>query len=253
LEDYTGLAAVAWELFSGEEPGADFPFFRGRVASDGTAALDVGCGTGRLLMPMLREGLDVEGVDPSEDMLAICRRRAASRGVAPVLYRQAMEALELPRRYRTIFIPCGTFQLLDERAAAWEALRRLHAHLEPGGLLLLTLFNHDQETGEQVHGEWRLRARAPLPDGSELEKQARIEWVNPVDQSLAVTVRYRRFRGEEILEEQICPTRERWYLRDEMTRMLERAGFTVERVTGNYTDAPFVDAHTVMTLHARRR
>lgn len=252
MEDYSGLGAVAWELFSGETPGADDSFFRGLVAREGGVALDVGCATGRLLLPMLQAGLPVEGTEPSADMRAICRRRAAERGLAPVLHDQAMEALEVPRWYRTIFIPCGTFQLVFERPSVRETLRRLHAHLEPGGLLLLTVFNRYREGFGPPTGEWRTRARAPLPDGSELEKDARLDWVNLVEQSLAVTVRYRRFQGETVVEEQICPTRERWYYRDEMTLMLERAGFTVERVTGNYCEAPYADEHYVMTLHARR-
>jgi ubiquinone/menaquinone biosynthesis C-methylase UbiE len=252
MEDYTGLGAIAWELFSGEEPGADHDFFRRLIEASGGPALDMGCGTGRLLLAYLSAGLEVEGVDPSADMLAICRQRAEARGLTPVLYQQTMQALELPRRYRTIFVPCGTIQLVIEREEAFEALRRFHAHLEPGGTLVLTVFNRWREQAEEQLGEWKFRARAPLPDGTELAKHARGETCNLVEQTLTMTVRYQRLQGERVLEEQLCPAPERWYFKHEMTLMLEKFGFRDIRVTGNYTDAEFSDPHYVMAFIATR-
>ncbi len=252
MEDYTGLGAIAWELFSGEKPGADHDFFRRLIEESGGPAVDVGCGTGRLLLPYLAAGLEVEGVDPSADMLAICRRRAEERGLAPVLYQQTMQALDLPRRYRTIFVPCGTIQLVVEREEAFEALRRLHTHLEPGGTLALTVYNRWKGPETEQESEWTFRARAPLPDGTELAKHARVETQNRVEQTLTMTVRYQRLREEQVIEEQLCPAPERWYFKHEMTLMLERLGFHDIRVTGNYTDADFSDPHYVMAFIARR-
>ena len=100
----------------------------------GQPALDAGCGTGRLLLPYLRAGLDVVGCDISQDMLAECRRLAAADGLEPTLYAQALHELDLPRRFRTI-VCCGTFGLGSTRAQDAQALARLHDHLQPGGLL----------------------------------------------------------------------------------------------------------------------
>jgi SAM-dependent methyltransferase len=246
MEDYTGLAVTAWDLFSGEEPGPDHPFFQRIIEQNPGPALDVGCGTGRLLLPYLRAGLTVEGLDPTADMLAACRRKGAEAGLAPVLHQQPMQALDLPRRYRTIFVPCGTIQLVIDRAEVAEALRRFHAHLEPGGTLVLTVYNRWREMEEETLGEWRPRARRPLPDGTELEKQAMTETRDLVEQTLIAHVRYRLFRGETLLQEQRCRTPERWYFKHEMVLMLEKFGFGDIRVTGNYTDAKFTDAHYVM-------
>ena len=72
-----------------------------------TAAL-----TGRLLVPFLRDGLAVEGLDASEEMLAICHTKAAHVGVTPMLYQQLMQDVALALRYRTILIPACSFQIL---------------------------------------------------------------------------------------------------------------------------------------------
>ncbi|MFB2351895.1 class I SAM-dependent methyltransferase, partial [Priestia megaterium] len=72
------------------------------IERSGEPALDLGCGTGRLLRHYLRAGIDVDGCDYSADMLAQCEARAQAEGLSPRLYRQALHELDLPRRYRTI-------------------------------------------------------------------------------------------------------------------------------------------------------
>lgn len=251
MQDYTGLAAIAWQLFSGEEPGRDHDFFQRIIAQRSGPALDVGCGTGRLLLPYLAAGLEVEGVEPSADMIALCRQRAQSRGLNPVLYEQTMQAMNLPRRYRTIIVPCGTIQLVTEREEEWEALRRLYAHLEPGGVLILTAFN-ETRICEAPLGEWRHRATEALPDGTTLSKHGMILAYNLLEQTSEQRVRYQRYRGEELLEEQVCDAPERWYGKHELTLMLEKVGFRVLRVTGGYTDADAADEHDVMAFLATK-
>jgi SAM-dependent methyltransferase len=251
MEDYTGLAAVAWQLFSGEEPGPDFDYFRRIIAQNPGPALDVGCGTGRLLLPFLSAGLDVDGVEPSADMLAICRRRVGERGLHPCLYSQTLQTLDLPRRYRTILVPCGTFQLVIAREEVWEALRCLHAHLEPGGTLVLTNYNTERLC-ETPLDEWRHRATATLPDGTSISKHGLVTAYNLMEQTMEGQVRYRRFRGDELIDEQICDAPERWYHKHELKLMLEKAGFDVRHVTGNYTDEAARDEHFVMIFIAAK-
>lgn len=89
-------------------------------------ALDIACGTGRLLVPFPRDGLAVQGMDAAEEMLAICRTKAARVGVNPTLHRQLMQDLDLAEHYHTIFIPARSFQILAKREEAFAALRRFH-------------------------------------------------------------------------------------------------------------------------------
>jgi SAM-dependent methyltransferase len=103
-----GVMARWWAEFNVSGPEIDY--FRKFLEAGGQPALDVACGTGRLLIPYLRAGLVVDGCDISEDMLALCRERAQAEGLSPNLYRQPMHRLDLPRRYRAIFI-CGSFGL----------------------------------------------------------------------------------------------------------------------------------------------
>jgi SAM-dependent methyltransferase len=250
MRDYTGLGALAWAQFSVDEPGPDQRFFQRIIEQHAGPALDVGCGTGRLLIPYLLAGLEVEGIDPSAEMLALCRCKAAERGLIPQLYQQAMQHLDLPRCYHTIFIPCGTIQLVIDRDQVFEALRRLHAHLVPAGVLVLTIYNRWREMEDEQVGRWKLYARHPLPDGSVLYKHVRVQDRNLLEQTLAQEVRYRRVQERRVIEEQRCDAPERWYFQHEIELMLERTGFRTIRVTGNYTDEAASDNHYVLAFAA---
>jgi 2-polyprenyl-3-methyl-5-hydroxy-6-metoxy-1,4-benzoquinol methylase len=90
------------------------PFFQREIERFGQPVLDLGCGVGRLLFPLLRAGVDIDGCDISGDMLRYCSGKAISDGLEPRLYEQPMHDFNLPRRYRTIYI-CDAFNLAGSR------------------------------------------------------------------------------------------------------------------------------------------
>lgn len=85
--------------------GPEIAYCQQKIEQYGQPALDAGCGTGRLLIPFLRAGLDVDGCDVSGDMLVYCQQAADRAGVSPRLYQQALHQLALPRPYQTINAP----------------------------------------------------------------------------------------------------------------------------------------------------
>lgn len=125
--EYRGLMASTWDLLRGDTSRwEDRFFYLEMIEQYGQPALDVGCATGRLLLDYLQHGIDIDGVDISPEMLALCTEKAGKMGLNPTLYLQAMENLALPRRYRTILVPPSSFQLiLDPDQAAQSMLRLL--------------------------------------------------------------------------------------------------------------------------------
>src|SRR5687768_10982581 len=154
-----GAVAKWWAEFL--QGGSEVDYFRAWIEQYGQPALDVGCGTGRLLLPYLRAGLDVDGTDVSEDMLALCRTAAQREGFELALHRQALHELDVPRRYRTIYL-CGVFGIGGDRAQDEEGLRRLLAHLEPGGAVLIDL--HLPWDDARFWQYWLPEHRATLPE-----------------------------------------------------------------------------------------
>jgi SAM-dependent methyltransferase len=76
--EYRGLMALSWDLLRGDTSNwSDRAFFQDVIRRRGEPALDVGCGTGRLLLDYLGQGVDVDGVDVSPEMLDLCRELSA--------------------------------------------------------------------------------------------------------------------------------------------------------------------------------
>lgn len=239
-----GLVARWWAEFNvGED---DVGFFRDAIERCGEPALDAGCGTGRLLLPFLRSGMDVDGSDVSGDMLGWCATKAEAEGLSANLYTQAMHELELPRRYRTVIV-CGAFGLGGTRALDLEGLRRIHAHLQPGGTLLM---DHHLADRDSDYG-WALAEGLDLPlswpeqgdrrrtsNGVELDLRTRLLEADPIERTITREICAREFvDGAEVRNETnsivICG-----YSTTEVESMLEGVGFGDIRVTGALEDRP---------------
>ncbi|MEY2569680.1 MAG: hypothetical protein QOE63_30 [Acidimicrobiaceae bacterium] len=135
---YTGIVAELYRPLRSSVPeSAPYIAF---VEGYGQPALELGCGDGDPLLDLRERGLDVEGLDSSADMLERLRAAAVARGVEVVLHHTTIEAMDLGRRYRSIYLAGPTFNLLADDTTARRALERIAAHLEPEGAALVPLF-----------------------------------------------------------------------------------------------------------------
>lgn len=238
-----GVVARWWAEFNTDGPEIDY--FRTFVEA-GQPALDVACGTGRLLIPYLRAGLDVDGCDISEDMIALCRERAEREGLSPTLRVQAMHELDMPRRYRTIYV-CGGLGLGGDRRHAEEGLRRIHHHLEPGGTLIVD--NEAPYNDAGVWPYWATAKRAELPsawsqpgmrrtgsDGTEYELSGRIVEVDPLAQVVTMEMRGSMWRDGRLIQQDEHVLTMALFFTHELRMMLERAGFSDIELRGDHSD-----------------
>ena len=249
-----------WAAFSTDaEPEGSY--FRRFIEGGGEPALDAGCGTGRLIIPWLHAGLDVDGCDVSPDMIALCRERAEREGLAPALYVQPMHQLDLPRRYRTI-VACGALGVGSSREQDEQALTRLREHLEPGGTLVL-----DNEAPYASSRNWRYwlkenRGGLPLDwhpwgerqrgsDGAEYRLRTRLLDVDPLSQSVRAEIEAQMWRDGELVAEERSPIDLMAYFKDELVMMIERAGFRGVEVRGGYEDDAPTPDHDFLVYIAR--
>ena len=243
-----GLVATWWAEFNDDFRPHEIPYFRRHVERDGQPALDVACGTGRLLLPYLRAGLDVDGCDISADMVQHCRAKASAEGLSPVLFVQGMHEIDPPRTYRTVFV-CGAFGLGSTRAQDVEALSRLHDALQPGGTLLLDIEVPYADTKQWRY--WTSEGRRALPeelppprerrlasDGGEYTLRARVLDLDPLEQRVTLGMHAERWRDGELEAEEDRTLTINLYFRNELLLLLERAGFADVRIEGDHNDLP---------------
>jgi SAM-dependent methyltransferase len=248
--EYIGLMALAWDPLRGDTSGwPDRSFYLDLIRERGEPVLDVGCGTGRLLLDFLALGIDVDGVEISGEMLAICRTKAAAAGldVEGRLFEQAMEALDLPRRYRTILVPSSSFQLVVEPAAASEALRRFHDHLVPGGTLALPFYSLTEAADESWTEE------VDLPDGSRVRRVSR-SWVEAGTRVEHTDETYELVRDGLVVatQHQVRSPAVRGYAPDDARAALEAAGFVDRAFFHEFTREPLRDGERLFSVVARR-
>jgi SAM-dependent methyltransferase len=244
-----GLMARWWAEFIVAEP-AELAYYQAAIERSGQPALDLGCGAGRLLLPLLAAGLDVDGVDLSPDMLAQAAELAAAQGLVPTLQAQALHELNLPRRYRTIFA-CGVVGLGATRAQDRLAFRRVFDQLLPGGTFV---FSHElpYSAADQVRWQrWLPGQRADIPrawpadggrratgDGDELETIDRLAAFDPLGQRMTFETRVRLWHDGTVVTQEEHRLAINLYFAQELVLMLEDAGFADVAIEGDYTGVP---------------
>jgi len=136
---YDGLLAEVYDDFTDADHRDESPLWDRLAAECGGRVLELASGTGRVLLPLLAAGHEVEGLDNSRDMLARCRRRAQTMGLSPALHLADMTAFDLGQQYGLIFCAAGSITLLAEPGHMEAAFRCARAHLAPDGLLALAM------------------------------------------------------------------------------------------------------------------
>ena len=257
-----GLIAQWWAEFNLPEP-QELGYFRAAIRKFGEPVLDLGCGTGRILMPLLAEGFDVDGSDISADMIAMAQMQTTKHGFTPRLTVQPMHELDLPRMYRTIYI-CGAFGIGGRRDHDQETLRRVYRHLEPGGVLLITghEFPYRQQNenswarwlpGRQKGIEWPSEGvRRRTSEGDEIELLSRLAELDPLEQRLWLEMRARLWRGGQIVKEERYSLKTGLYFAQEVLLLLEGVGFRDHAIEGNYTGLPATSDDDTVIFVARK-
>lgn len=228
----------------------DVPFWKRLAKQIDGPVLELGCGTGRILVPLARAGVKMVGVDLSENMLAYARRRVRRARLAPAPPLLRADIRRLPfraRRFGMVLAPYGVLQsLLRERdlAATLESVARV---LPAGGLFGVDLVP-DVLRWEEYRDRVTLRGRD--------RKGASIALRESVTQypRRGLTVfdqTYTRRLGRERVERRFFLTF-RTLSVPQIAGRLERAGFRVEAVLGDYDGSPWDPRADVWILLARR-
>jgi len=247
---YCGLAAELYDLVRGDSPlPNELRFYRLWLERHPGPALEVACGTGRVLLKLLARGFEVDGLDASADMLRLCREKAQKLGSMPIRYRQRMQQLDIARSYQTIFVPLASFMLVTDTGAARHVLQRFFAHLQPGGHLLFSTYYPTRPAVSRAdwvpHGEIFHPAHGlvRVSVASEVDERARI-----------FTCRHRFETGRDGRPgETVTHSFDlRWYESDEMTSLLEEAGFRRVQIWGNHTEREASPDDAVLVFSAMR-
>lgn len=225
-------------------------WFRGLAKVTGGPVLELGVGSGRVAVPIAKDGHEVVGIDRSEAMLARAEARARRKGVRIRLLESDMRTFSLDEAFKLITIPFNTFLMLapDDR---WACLARAREHLAPVGRLAIDVFQPDPERIAGMDGavveDWTRRDPETDRDVTKFSStRANVDgvtfrwWYDEVDGD----GRVRRWQRETSLH---------YLYRREAELLLSAAGFQLESLHGDYDGSPAGPSSPRILIVARRR
>ncbi len=242
--EYAFTAAFYDRIVSYRERG-DIAFYVEAAKRAAGPVLEIGCGTGRVLVPTAEAGVEIVGLDSSQEMLDVCRRRLlelpeALRSRAR-LVRGDMRDFELSETFPLITVPFRPFQHLltvDDQMRCLEQLRR---HLAGGGELILDVFNPSlhylaaDNIGEEIEEE----PEFTTPDGARVVRTYRTVSRDLFNQIIELELIYYVTHPDGREERLVDVFPLRYLFRFELEHLLVRAGFRLERVYGGFDESPY--------------
>lgn len=215
--------------------GSDVRFYRSIAREGAGPVLELGCGTGRVLLEIAREGFPCTGLDASQHMLARLRQKSTFANLR--LVHAPMQRFDLPgERFGLIYAAFRAFQHLytvEDQLACLACVRR---HLAPGGRLAFDVFQPRLERMALREEPEVADLRFTL-DGENVTRHAAVSR-DPVAQLLTVRFRYERSRDGRGVGEERASFRMRWFWRFELEHLLARAGFGRVEIFGDFDGRP---------------
>jgi SAM-dependent methyltransferase len=221
--------------------------------------LELGCGTGRILIPAAEAGCAITGLDQSGVMLERCG--AHLRKLAPEVRKRValveadMTNFSLGRTYELAIVPFRPLQHLVRVEAQLSFLACVHRHLRPGGKLALDVFNPNLQALASAISPDELEDTAELTmaNGRTMRRMYRITAKHPAEQINDIElIYYVRDAGGAITRiVQAFPMR--YFFRFELEHLLARAGFEITELYGGLDLSPFTDSSLEMIVIATRK
>jgi len=234
----------------------DVEFYLDFARRCGSPILELACGTGRLVVPLAEAGFEVYGVDLSDNMLAVCRRKLDEKHLADRVHlaRANMAGFDLPNKGCALaFVALRSFMHLLRQDDQLACLRSVYQHLRPGGYFIVDIIAPDLETlARKPDGAFVVRREFDLPDGHHVVRQDRL-----VEHDVVQQIRRFEFKFEEfdstgaLVRERLIPLYMRYTFRYELQLLLERAGLALVDIFRDYEKNPYDGTGEIIAV-ARR-
>lgn len=249
-KEYKKLHAEWYELASAYNNTPELNFWTQGIRAAGEPALELGSGTGRVLLPLLERGLDVWGIDNSPNMMARCRAAAARKGLSPKLYEQSMTSFELPQQFGLILGASGCLSLFVDDGDVHSTLGRVMHHLRPGGLFICEMEHAPTDppapSSDSFGGDWFAG-----PDGTIISwrRKHKYDGSSRTWKQLFIV---EKFVDGRLVETEANDRVGRRFTVQEAVAFAQAAGFDDIRVTAWLTDRPPESSDNVATIQCRK-
>ncbi|MCU4973136.1 class I SAM-dependent methyltransferase [Halobacteria archaeon AArc-m2/3/4] len=220
----------------------DVDFYTTLARETAGPVLELACGTGRVYLELLRAGVDADGLDVSEDALAVLRENAteADADLVPSVRRADMADFAVDREYELVICPFNAVQHLRPLEKQQSALECIHDALAPGGQFVFDVFVPSFDVICETYGEWTERAVEYRDEPHVFRTRTSV--IDEVEQQFTVENELRDSDGALVFSESqrltMLPKRE--------VQLLARSSsFADWRVTGDFGGEPLADGDSI--------
>jgi SAM-dependent methyltransferase len=247
-----------YDYVPGYSKRKDFDFFIQYCREADGKILELGCGTGRILIPVAEAGCTITGLDLSEYMLARCREKVSaldSELQKRISITQGnMADFSLENTFHTAIIPFRPFQHLVDYQDQLSCLKNINKHLAIGGRLIFDLFqvNLNIITKPLTGEEHEDVPEYELPDGRKLRRTGRITAYHRTEQYNEVELIHYLTDTSGRTERLVQAFPMRYFFKYEVVHMLTLSGFKVAELFGDFDKSPLVDDSPEMIFVAEK-
>jgi SAM-dependent methyltransferase len=230
----------------------DLDFWLSLAEDHGDPVLELGCGSGRVLLYLARRGHAVTGIDNSPEMLALLEGKlklASAKHLAtpPAYLLASLHDFQTPTRFKLAIMPFNTFMHLLTPEAQLAALANIRRHLAPGAALALDMPNPTDAYAAQEQGVMLERT---FKDGERTVQQFSSVALDRAAQLAHITWFYDAVSADGAVQRTVVPLTLRYTFQHEMRLLLDRCGFSLDHLYGDYDCSPFADGAPRMLVVA---
>ena len=223
----------------------DVDFYVETARLSGGPVLELGSGTGRVLIPTARQGIQIVGLDVSPSMLEVCQKQLMlepEEVQARVQLKQAdMRDFSLGQVFKLVTIPFRPFQHLITVKDQLACLECVHQHLMEHGRLVLDVFNPSLEalTRDDIGQEIGEEPEFTTPDGRSVIRWHKIVSRDRFNQINHVELIYYVTHPEGQQERLVHSFPMRYFFRFEIEHLLVCSGFEIEQLYADFDKSPY--------------
>jgi SAM-dependent methyltransferase len=226
-------------------------FYVGLAKEAKGPVLDIACGTGRILLPCLQAGVDIEGLDLFEPMLKTLRAKGAALGLSPKLHQADMSDFSLARKFALVMIPFNAFIHNMTQETQLRCLNLCREHLLPGGRLVFDTFFPALEFVSAPAGTRVLEGEFPHPVTGRTMRMYDTRTVDRVEQlfhSLNEIEEVAADGSVKVIHRALDHSR--FFYKHEMELLLRIAGFSHWEIYGEFDGSPLTRENNAMIVSA---
>jgi SAM-dependent methyltransferase len=236
----------------------DIPFYEQRIPSPEARILELGCGTGRVLVPLARSCGCIRGVDISEAMLDICRRKLNAAGILPSGAQVEVgdiSRIDLHSEFDLIIAPFRVFQNLETDEEVDGFFDVVHRHLARGGSCILNVFKPKWDR-EGLKRHWLSDKERPQwereTEGGRVTCHTRQRRMDEETLVLHPELVYRRYEGDSLVDETVLRIPMRCYYPDDFDELVRAHGFDILERWGGYAGEAYGEGPELVLQFADR-